>query len=409
MSREHVSAQISFAAVFATPRRTPSGPMFVRRLEQRPGCPYVQYNPCCVDAMMRCGATAYLGMLMPWNRVLEFTDPFLCQRAIQGADVELFPTAKGHFHTRLVQVGLNTVWMQRFDIALPQISAASVMSGRKAVGFLTDVITPDFKHCGSQVVPGEIILFDSEIAHHRSTTAVRFGSMSLPVEDFSTRCQAIVGHERVKGLTKSAVRPAPALMSRLLMLHRTIGQIAQELPDVITRPEVHRALEEQLIHILVRCLTDDFSTKTSRHGGRHSVIIRQFEQFLRANPDRPLYLSEICAATGARERTLRAACEEYLGMGPIRYLTLRRMHLARRALLCTEPSKASVTRVVTDHGFWELGRFSIAYRSLFGESPSETLRRPPQSRPADLVDFHALRRERCPVGSISKPAVVEHS
>jgi hypothetical protein len=30
-------------------------------------------------------------------------------------------------------------------------------------------------------------------------------------------------------------------------------------------------------------------------------------------------------------------------------------------------------RIVTDHGFWELGRFSVA---LFGESPSVTLRRP---------------------------------
>jgi AraC-like DNA-binding protein len=63
-------------------------------------------------------------------------------------------------------------------------------------------------------------------------------------------------------------------------------------------------------------------------------------------------------------------------MGPIRYLTLRRMHLVRRALLGADPSKANVTRIVTDHGFWELGRFSVAYRALFGESPSETLRRP---------------------------------
>jgi AraC-like DNA-binding protein len=67
----------------------------------------------------------------------------------------------------------------------------------------------------------------------------------------------------------------------------------------------------------------------------------------------------------------------HLGMGPIRYLTLRRMHLVRQALLRADASKATVTRIVTDHGFWELGSFSVAYRALFGESPSETLRRPP--------------------------------
>ncbi|TMK47760.1 MAG: AraC family transcriptional regulator [Alphaproteobacteria bacterium] len=71
-------------------------------------------------------------------------------------------------------------------------------------------------------------------------------------------------------------------------------------------------------------------------------------------------------------------------MGPIRYLSLRRMHLVRRALLRADPSTTTVTRLATDQGFWELGRFSVAYRALFGESPSQTLRRPASARPVFL-------------------------
>src|ERR1700746_821064 len=100
---------------------------------------------------------------------------------------------------------------------------------------------------------------------------------------------------------------------------------------------------------------------------RQDRILTRFVEFLKANPDRPLYLTEICAAIGVAERTLRASCEEHLGMGPIRNLTLRRMHLVRRALLHSHPSTATVTQIVTDHGFWELGRFSVAYRLLFGD------------------------------------------
>jgi transcriptional regulator GlxA family with amidase domain len=102
------------------------------------------------------------------------------------------------------------------------------------------------------------------------------------------------------------------------------------------------------------------------------------EEVLEANPDRTLYVAELCAATGASDRTLRACCQEHLGMSPTRYLWLRRMYLARRALRRADPAMTTVTEIATNCGFWELGRFSVAYRALFGESPSAALRRPPE-------------------------------
>jgi AraC-like DNA-binding protein len=116
---------------------------------------------------------------------------------------------------------------------------------------------------------------------------------------------------------------------------------------------------------------------------RHGMIVAKLEEYLEANPNTPLYLAEICGAIGAAERTLRAACEEHLGMGPIRFLALRRMHLVRRALSDAD-SSTTVTRIATDYGFWELGRFSVAYRALFGETPSETLRRPAKQTAINL-------------------------
>jgi transcriptional regulator GlxA family with amidase domain len=155
-----------------------------------------------------------------------------------------------------------------------------------------------------------------------------------------------------------------------------VGQLARDTPDLLEQPEVRRSLEEGLIHVMVRCLAEGVGVQTASGAHRHDAVIARFEEFLESNRDRPLYLTEICSAVGVAERTLRACCEEHLGMGPIRFLTLRRMHLVRRALLHAEPSKSTVTRILTDHGFWEFGRFSVAYRTLFGETPSKTLRRP---------------------------------
>jgi AraC-like DNA-binding protein len=111
-------------------------------------------------------------------------------------------------------------------------------------------------------------------------------------------------------------------------------------------------------------------------------VLARFEEMLAENANAPLHLEEICSAIGAPERTLRSVCQRHLGMSPIRYLWLRRMHLAHRALLKADAATATVTSIATGQGFWELGKFSIAYRSLFGESPSATLRRRPDDLPS---------------------------
>jgi AraC-like DNA-binding protein len=55
-----------------------------------------------------------------------------------------------------------------------------------------------------------------------------------------------------------------------------------------------------------------------------------------------------------------------------------RLSEARRALSSPVSTYATVTQIATDHGFVELGRFSVEYRRAFGEPPSATLRRAQQ-------------------------------
>jgi AraC family ethanolamine operon transcriptional activator len=60
-------------------------------------------------------------------------------------------------------------------------------------------------------------------------------------------------------------------------------------------------------------------------------------------------------------------------MPPARYLRILRLNAARRALLSGRAG--SVTAAATDFGFFHFGRFARDYRGLFGEAPSETMRR----------------------------------
>ena len=132
---------------------------------------------------------------------------------------------------------------------------------------------------------------------------------------------------------------------------------------------------------MIWILADGARVETDRRVRNHVSVMARIEDFLEGRQNRPVYLSEICAAAKASERTVRASCNEHLGMGPVRYLWLRRMHLARHALLRADHEEDTVTAIAMAHGFWELGRFSVDYRELFGEAPLATLRRPVDDAP----------------------------
>jgi AraC-like DNA-binding protein len=103
-------------------------------------------------------------------------------------------------------------------------------------------------------------------------------------------------------------------------------------------------------------------------------IVSRLEDFLREHLGEPIFMTRLCDVTGVSERSLRNACKAVCGTSPKRYLTRRRLEAVRHALESAHPEKATVTRIATDHGFYELGRFAATYRSVFGEHPSETLR-----------------------------------
>jgi AraC-like DNA-binding protein len=291
--------------------------------------------------------------------------------------VDLSICGKGSFRGDLVQIDLNKVWMQNGRENLPRVAHIQMSERRVAFIFNAELNQSLGYYAGMELDPNAIfVLGPGTTAHSRTSEPHSWGAMSLTPESLSAASRALVGRELSDRPDIWLVHPDPARAARLMRLHAAVRRLALASPEAIAHPKVAAGLEHNLVHALVSCLADESPPKGGSGWRYHTAIIDRFEEVLAANLDRPMYLADICTAVGASERTLRACCEERLGMGPIRYLWLRRMHLARRALLGADPAKATVTQIATDHGFWELGRFSVTYQVLFGESPSASLRKP---------------------------------
>ncbi len=104
-------------------------------------------------------------------------------------------------------------------------------------------------------------------------------------------------------------------------------------------------------------------------------LAQQAERLALDMHDKPVSIAALCRILTVSDRTLRKAFRVAYGLSPCRYLRMLRLRKVRQALMSSSPYPVtSVTEVATQYGFGELGRFSVEYRKVFGESPSATLR-----------------------------------
>lgn len=173
----------------------------------------------------------------------------------------------------------------------------------------------------------------------------------------------------------TVLRPRPVAHARLLRLVADAVRIAETTPEVAESSVASKALAAVLLEALIDCLSQSAWEPDRAATRQHSRVMARVNEVLRDGDEAMLSMTALCRAAGASERTLHQVCMEYVGMAPMRYVRRHRLGLVREALLVADPRAETVTEVVMRHGFWEVGRFSSAYRQIFGETPSETLRR----------------------------------
>lgn len=110
------------------------------------------------------------------------------------------------------------------------------------------------------------------------------------------------------------------------------------------------------------------------NGTARKRMVDRARDYALAHLDQPFTLLELCNSIGASRRKLQYCFQEALGINPLAYLRAVRLNAVRRELLGGE-GVMSVQDVAARWGFWHLSRFSGEYRQMFGELPSQTLRR----------------------------------
>lgn len=292
-------------------------------------------------------------------------------RAMHGLDVEINVLRDGFFPYGLLSANLGDCVL---DIG--ELGAAVTAAGRSlphSVRMLLPLQRGDAWFVnGLSCEPGRLAIFHPGAETFAFTDGpVRWAALQISEEQWEClREEFGVASRHASGV--EMVQLAPPTWRRLSQSLSEAGALLRDHPRLAETPPIRSALRHCMVESFARAALQG-EGGAPVPGFLHARVVKAAEDFLHAHPDLlMLHVADLCRAAAVSERTLRNAFNEAFGMGPIRYLRIRRLNQVRRLLLNPQAAITSVTEAATRFEFFDLGRFARDYRHLFGEKPSET-------------------------------------
>lgn len=305
-----------------------------------------------------------------------FVDADEYQSSIRGGDNLLTFLAGGVFRAELTTIQVGKLTLQRGRENLPRLATTSMPPNIVGIlGWLGDGAFPVVR--GVQIRQGEWMSLGLGMqSHHRTAGPVNYVALTINSGDLA---QAAIDQTGIPvSVTGGKVLRVPEYLGAWLMsVIDAASRAVETTAGIFASPLAADALEHALLRPMIMCLMHGETVAQDIPGGRGAAVAKRFEEVVEAHLEGPLMIPDLCRTIGVSQRTLSNICQEQLGVSPLRFMTLRRLHMTRRMLLRADPRSTTVTQIAMDNGFWEMGRFAATYKSLFEESPSATLRRPP--------------------------------
>lgn len=164
------------------------------------------------------------------------------------------------------------------------------------------------------------------------------------------------------------LRLAPVVLAELKSYLLALLQSARAQPDLLSNPAVLATVGDFLLD---RMAQGQQAGSQAGDTASHWALVQRACDRVTAQLDHAPTVAQLCLDLGVSRRTLQNGFQQVLDVSPLSYLKAVRLGHARRAL----KQAGSVTEAATAYGFWHFGHFAHDYQLMFGERPSQTLRR----------------------------------
>ena len=138
---------------------------------------------------------------------------------------------------------------------------------------------------------------------------------------------------------------------------------------------MQRAMEQALHGAILDALGNGGDDRSPVSARARRTIVERARACINENPDEPLSVADLCLRLGVSRRVLQYSFQEAIHLNPVKFLRAMRLNGVRRALRETDPRNDTVGNIAARWGFWHLSHFAADYKEMFGERPSDTLKK----------------------------------
>lgn len=200
---------------------------------------------------------------------------------------------------------------------------------------------------------------------------------SVSIQVFEKHCQAMGLPELISIFHHQKTFPVSAY-ERTVLLEKVaqVNLAAARAGDQIEKETIRNILEFEFLHLLIQVIAKSVSMpgRSPLTARTHKALV-QIEQSLKYSETPPVTVQDLCAIAGVSERTLQNLFQWKYGIPPMSYLKRVRLNDVRKVLYHEKPGRLKITDIANRRGFWHMGQFAKDYKQLFGELPSDTLRK----------------------------------
>ncbi|MDD0975982.1 AraC family transcriptional regulator [Pseudomonas fontis] len=162
---------------------------------------------------------------------------------------------------------------------------------------------------------------------------------------------------------------------QLLALEGFAGLLAMVCQEAESSEPLLR-VQEHYSQIVASKLLTLMPNNVSREAlGSHAVSFERLLDYIERNLHQDIHSEALARQASMSLRSLYGLFERHVGTTPKLYIRQKKLERIHASLADPASPVRNITELALDYGFTHLGRFADTYKQLFGELPSDTLKR----------------------------------